>query len=184
MAAGPRSALRGRLRELELELSEVRAGLRAEGPGQPLPGLYLVIEANGLQAALPASAVDEVVPVVSFSPLPGAGSHVLGGFMYRGAPHLALDLAAMIGRPRPVPLDAHLLVLSASQPVALVVDRVRRLVESPLVERDDGADEHSPWRSAALLEGMCRDADVLLPLLEVGALARRAVSSGEPGAGE
>jgi purine-binding chemotaxis protein CheW len=170
--------LRRQLRRVEAELAQLRSELHAQGPGQVLPGLYLVVEVSGQVAALPVSAVDEVVPVVEFAPLPGSRPHVLGSFVYRGAPCLAMDLATLIGHPRPLPLEAHVLVLATSRPLALVVDRVQTLIEAPQVARDEGDPELAPWRAAELIEGICRHGDRLFPLLELPALVESAAVEG------
>lgn len=167
MAPTSPAELRRRLRRLEGEVAEARAELLAHGTPQALPGLYLVLSVAGQFAALPASAVDEVVPQVALTPLPGTPAHVLGSFVYRGTPHLAVDLATLIGRPRPVPLDAQMLVLASARPLAVVVDQVQRLLDSPEAQREGDDPSFAVWRAARLVEGICRAGDQLVPLLDV-----------------
>jgi purine-binding chemotaxis protein CheW len=161
-----RAELRKRLMELESELEQAQREFVALGPGEALPGLFLVVEISGHAAAIPASCVVEIVRLVECSPLPQAPAHVLGTFLYRGEPVLAVDPARYLGSLEEPRLDAHLVVLNAGRPVALVVDRVRMLVEAPTVaapgERD-GRPEG--WFSSPLVAGLCRIGSELVPLL-------------------
>ena len=165
-----RRALRQRLHELEEELVQAQAALSALGTGEPLPGVYVVIDVGELSAAIPASLVFEIVRLVEFSPLPQTPAHVLGTFIYRGEPAVGVDLASLVGKARPASLDAHVVVLATEQRIGLVVDRVRTLVEAPVIaegSEDDG--RVGNWGSK-LVAGLCRSGDELLPLLNLGGL--------------
>ncbi|MGI5862917.1 MAG: chemotaxis protein CheW [Myxococcales bacterium] len=167
-----RQALRRRLHELEAELVRTQAELVALGVGEPLPGVYVVFDVGPLSAVLPAALVFEIVRLVEFTPLPQAPAHVSGSFLYRGEPAVGIDLATLVGHPRLAPLDAHVMVLATERRIGLVVDRVRTLVEAPVVadpSEDDG--QIGRWGSR-LVAGLCRSGEELLPLLDVGALVR------------
>jgi chemotaxis signal transduction protein len=84
--------------------------------------------------------------------------------VYRGDPVVALDLARCLGLPdRPLDVDAHMVVLATSRPVALVVDRVKALVEAPAVAE---APKDAPtWLSTPLVAALCRAEDELIPVL-------------------
>lgn len=159
-----RRQLRQRLAKLETELTGLHTELAQLGTGSPLPGLYLLVESAGFTAALPSSLVLEIVRLVETTPLPKAPPHVLGSFVYRGDPVVAVDLARCLGQAeRPLDVDAHMVVLATSRPVALVVDRVKALVEAPAVAE---APKDAPtWLSTPLVAALCRAEDELIPVL-------------------
>lgn len=173
VAAATRNAdeLRRRLSALDAERERVHAELVALGPGEPLPGMHLAVEVAGRQALLPAGRVLEVVPLVPFSPLPRSVPHAPGAFLFRGQPVVALDLASLVGAAREPDLDAHLVVLAARQPFALLVDRARPLRAAPVVAPGD-ADAGEGWRASPLVAALCRCGEEVLPLLSIAALER------------
>jgi purine-binding chemotaxis protein CheW len=159
-----RHELRQRLAQLEGELARIYGELSRLGPGTPLPGLYLLIEAGGLRAALPSSQVLEIVRLVETTPMPKAPPHVLGTFLYRGEPVLALDLSRYLGGEAHAPdIDAHMVVLASSRAAALVVDRVRSLVEAPRMAQTPL--EGSGWLGSPLVAAFCQAEGELLPVL-------------------
>ncbi len=163
-----RAELRRRLMQLESEMEEAQREFAALGPGDALPGLYLILEISGHPAAVAAASVIQIVRLVECSPLPRAPAHVLGTFLYRGEPVLALDPARFLGSAEELRLDAQLVMLSGERPVALAVDRVRELVEAPLVAAAsdrDGRPER--WFTSELVSGLCRVGHELVPLLRV-----------------
>lgn len=163
-----RAELRRRLMQLESEMEEAQREYAALGPGEALPGLYLVLEIGGHPAAIPAACVIQIVRLVECSPLPRAPAHVLGTFLYRGEPVLAVDPARFLGSAEELRLDAQLVLISGERPLALAVDRVRELVEAPVVAAAadrDGRPER--WFTSALVGGLCRVGDELVPLLRV-----------------
>lgn len=164
-----RRALRTRLEKLESELTGLHTELAQLGSGSALPGLYLVIESAGFTAALPSSLVLEIVRLVETAPLPQAPAHVLGSFIYRGDPVVAVDLAQCLGGPRrDLDVDAHMVVLATARPVALVVDRVKALIEAPLVAE---APKDAPsWLSSPMVMALCRSEDELIPVLKTDLL--------------
>jgi purine-binding chemotaxis protein CheW len=110
--------------------------------------------------------VVEIVRLVECSPIPKAPPHVLGTFLYRGEPVVALDPSRYLGGRGEPRLDAHLVVLGAERPVALVVDRVRSLAEAPAVAALDERDGRpAGWFSSPLVFGLCRVGVELVPLL-------------------
>ena len=159
-----RRELRERLERLESELTGLHTELAKLGTGTALPGLYLLVEAAGFAAALPSAMVSEIVRLVETSPLPQSPPHVLGTFVYRGEPVVAVDLARCLGAPPREPdVDAHMVVLSTARPVALVVDRVRALAEAPLVA--EAPKEAASWLSSPLVAALCRAESELIPVL-------------------
>jgi purine-binding chemotaxis protein CheW len=160
--------LRNRLAQLEGELSEARDELVTLDPGEPLPGLYLLVDTAGRRALVPSELVQEIVRLVAFTPLPSAHAAVLGSFMCRGEPVVALDLATFFGATRDSTRDAHIIVLRGSRSCGLVVDAVRALLESPtILERraDTGA-----AAGDEVTAGFCRVGDDVLPLISIEAL--------------
>ena len=81
-----RRALVQELRALEGEWSRIRAGLAALGPGERLPGLYVVVGLPGGRMLLPCARVAEIARVVACEPIAGAPPWVLGAFVWRGSP--------------------------------------------------------------------------------------------------
>jgi purine-binding chemotaxis protein CheW len=161
-----RSALVAEVRRLEEELSRAQGALVALG-GEALPGAHLVIEAAGRRGLLPSSRVVEVVRLVATTPLAGAPPHVLGTFVCRGTPVIAVDLAALLGDRREPGLDAQIVVLASTPVVGLVVDRVARLVEGPrLFEGDVVAGTPEAWRGSPLVAGLCLEGGEVLPLVD------------------
>jgi purine-binding chemotaxis protein CheW len=166
-----RASVEQRLASLEAEQARLRRELAGLGEGVRLPGLFLTVEVAGAAALLPAEAVREVVRLVAFHPLPGSPPHILGTFLYRGTPAVALDVAAMLGVHREPEMDAHLVVCQGSRVVALVVDQVKDLVESPLlVEATPEDGSRTPWDTSGLMAGLCRTPDGVRPLLRATVL--------------
>lgn len=166
-----RSAVQQRLMLVEEEVTRLRQELRTLGVAQRLPGLYLTVEVSGTVALLASEAVLEVVRLVACEPLPGAAPHVAGLMMYRGVPAVVVDLAVLLGVKREPDLDAHLVVCAGSRLVALLVDRVRDLVESPmLVDGSAEGSEQTAWDATGLIAGLCRTEGGLRPLLRASAL--------------
>ena len=170
-----REQLRQRLAQLEAELSRVHGELSRIGPGTPLPGLYLLVEAGGLHAALPCSQVLEIVRLVETTPMPQAPPFVLGTFLYRGEPLVALDLARYLGESEGAPdVEAHMVVLASARPVALVVSRVRSLVEAPRMAQ--APESGSGWLGSALVAAFCQAEGELIPVLNLEPLIAGAPS--------
>jgi purine-binding chemotaxis protein CheW len=161
-----RKELRQRLRKLETELAGVHSELARLGPGEAMPGLFILVDVGDSVAALPSSLVLEVVRLVKTVALPDAPPHVLGTFLYRGEPAIALDLKRYLGMTDHEPdVDAHMVVLSTSQPVALVVDRVRALVDAPKVAE---APKDAPsWFSSPLVAALCHAEGELVAVLRL-----------------
>ncbi len=173
-----RAALVAELRRLEDQLLSAQQRLVALG-GETLPGLHLLVEAAGRRGILPTARVTEIVRLVSTAPLPGAPPHVLGTFVLRGAPVVAVDLAAAMGASREPALDAQIIVLAGSPMVGLVVDRIDRAIESPRLF-DGDAVEGMPeaWRGSPLVAGLCVIDGESIPLLDPAPLAASAREAG------
>lgn len=162
--ASARASLVERLRLLEEELSRAQGELAAVG-GEELPGLHLVVEAAGRRGLLAAGRVQEIVRLVATEPIPGAPRSILGTFVCRGAPVVAVDLAALLGQPRPPALDAQIAVLVGTPGVGLVLDRVRGLHERPVLHAS-GQEEIPGWEGSRLVVGLCTVGGEVLPLLD------------------
>ena len=170
-ARASRLALVAELRRLEEQLLRAQGELLALG-GEALPGLHLLVVAAGRRGLLPAGRVSEIVRLVATKPLPGAPRHVLGTFVCRGAPVVALDLAAYFGDDREPALEAEIIVLAGAPMIGLVVDRVERLVDGPrLFDGDVAAATPEGWRGSPLVAGLCVDAGEVLPLVDPTPLA-------------
>ncbi|GEN08560.1 chemotaxis protein CheW [Myxococcus sp. MISCRS1] len=166
-----RASVEERLGALELEQARLRQELISLSGELRLPGLFLTLDAAGTSALLAADAVQEVVRLVELEPLPGAPPHVAGTFIYRGNPAVAVDLAVLLGVTRQPELDAHLVICKGARPVAVLVDRVRDLVEAPtLVEGTPDGTVTLPWDRTGLMAGLCRTPEGVRPLLRVSAV--------------
>jgi chemotaxis signal transduction protein len=161
-ADGNRRELERRAEALERELFAVRDQLRRLG-SDVLPGTFLEAELPGLGFLVPVAAVREVAWLVALEPVAGAPPWVAGTFSYRGELCVAVDLARRLGGEREPPLDAKLLVLAATRPVAVIVDRVIGLAENPQLLPT--AEE-----VAAPFTAVCARGTELLPLLDPEAL--------------
>ncbi len=163
-----RRALVQELRAIEQRWSRVRAGLVALGPGERLPGLHLVVGMAGGRALLPGVRIAEIARIVACDRIPGSAPWVLGGFVWRGRPAMAVDLGARLGGEPASSLDAIMVVLDGTPTVALVVDEVRGLAEDPLLA-DGVAGEEA--RSPVVI-GACRVDDDALPVVAPEVLER------------
>lgn len=170
-ARSTRGLLVAELRRLEDALRRAHGELVALG-GERLEGLHLVVSTAGRRALLPTSRVVEVVRLVATRPIAGAPAHVLGTFLCRGEPVVAIDVAALLGEAREPPLDAQIALLAGAPAVGLVLDSIERIVDGPLLF-DGDAVQATPegWRGSPLLAGLCVDAGEILPLLDVGLVA-------------
>lgn len=93
--------------------------------------MYVAVTASGRRYAFPAAAVVEVVPLVRFTPLPGAPPYVRGLFTYRGRVLPAVDLSVLTGGPgAPSLLSTRILVVEADdedggrRPVGVIAEGV------------------------------------------------------------
>jgi len=167
----PRAALAAEVRRLEEALGRAQRDLLAHG-GDALPGLHLLVEIAGRSALLAAGRISEVVRLVATVPLAGAPPHVLGAFLCRGTPVVAVDLAALLGVAREPSLDAQIAIVPGDPSVGLVVDRVEGLVEGPrLFHGDATAGTPAAWRGSALVAGLCLHHGEVVPLLDPAPLA-------------
>ncbi|QAT86647.1 chemotaxis coupling protein CheW [Corallococcus coralloides] len=166
-----RLSVQQRLSALEAEQNQLRQELVTLQGEVRLPGLYLTVEAGDTTALVPARQVQEVVRLVALDPLPGAPVHVSGSFVYRGSPAVVVDVARLMGVKRTPDLDSLLVVVDAGRMVALLVDRVKDLVETPvLVDGSQSGEEKLPWDGTGLMAGLCRTPEGLRPLLRTSAL--------------
>ncbi|ATB47037.1 chemotaxis protein CheW [Corallococcus macrosporus] len=170
-ARSRRLSVEERLGQLEAEQARLRQELASLAGELRLPGMYLTVDAAGTSALLDAESVQEVVRLVELEPLPGAPAHVAGTFVYRGSPAVVVDLAALLGVKREASLDAHLVVCGGARTIAVLVDRVRDLVEAPVLV--DGTPEGTsplPWDASGLMAGLCRTPEGVRPLLRMSAV--------------
>jgi purine-binding chemotaxis protein CheW len=173
----PRAALAAEVRRLEEALGRAQRELIAHG-GDTLPGLHLLFAVAGCRGLLAVGRVSEVVRLVATAPLAGASPHVLGTFLCRGTPVVAVDLAAVLGAAREPPLDAQIAIVPGHPTLGLVVDRVDGLVEGPqLFHGDAMAGTPEAWRGSPLVAGLCLHAGEVVPVVDPGPLA---AAVGEP----
>jgi purine-binding chemotaxis protein CheW len=116
---------------------------------------------------LPGARIAEIAHVVAFEPLPAAPTWLRGGFVWRGAPALAVDLGARLGAAPSASLDAVMVILNGAPTVALLVDEVRGLTEDPVI-----GDESGEGVAHSLFAGTCRAEGDAVPLLAVESLER------------
>ncbi len=172
-----RAALAAEVRRLEEALGRAQRELLAHG-GEALPGLHLLFEVAGRRGLVAVARVSEVVRLVATAPLAGAPPHVLGTFLCRGTPVVAVDLAAVLGAAREPPLDAQIAIVPGHPTVGLVVDRIEGLVEGPqLFHGDAVAEAPEAWRGSPLVAGLCLHGGEVVPLVDPAPLA---ASVGEP----
>ena len=162
-----RRALHRRARELRGDLAELEAELADLGPGDRLPGLYLVLEAGGRRALVSASQVEEVARVPDPSPVRGGPPEAAGLVSVGGRSLVALDLAALLGVSRPPPRHATLVVFHSDVAVGLLVDAVSPAPGPALVVPPPGP---SASRGRHALPA-AQVGDEVLPLLQVERLA-------------
>jgi purine-binding chemotaxis protein CheW len=166
-----RVSVQQRLSELEAEQGRLRRELASLAGEVRLPGMYLTLDSAGTSALLDADTVQEVVRLVELEPLPGAPPHIAGTFVYRGRPAVVVDLSALLGVRRVPALDAHLVICKGARTVAVLVDRVRDLVETPvLVDGTPDGSEALPWDATGLMAGLCRTPEGVRPLLRTSAV--------------
>lgn len=159
--------LRRRLEALDEERARIVRELSAASTESPLPGWYLTVEANGFRALLPGDAVERILPLVECLPAPGLPTHVLGTMVHRGRTAHVVDLGRHLGRTTEPALESHLVLLTCARPIALAVDRVRGLIESPLL-LGEGPEESNAANRLTL--ALCRVGEDVLPLLSLEAL--------------
>jgi purine-binding chemotaxis protein CheW len=170
-AQARRASVQQRLLTLENELTRLRRELVNLSGDQRLPGLFLTLEVADTQVLLPSEVVQEVVRLVELQPLISAPPHLAGAFTYRGSHAVVVDLAVLLGVRRDPGLDSHLVVCTGQRNVALLVDHVRDIVESPLLVDGGTEDAKTPWDTTGLIAGLCRTAEgSLRPLLRASAL--------------
>lgn len=172
--AAETTALRQRLVQLDGETRSILDRLAQAEDGVTLPGLHLELEAGGLRALIHVSRVAELAHLVALTPVADAAPGVLGAFVSRAQPHVAIDLAALMGVQHRPALDALLVVLQGSMRVALVVDRAQALSDEPAVSRRSQEDEEGlRWSHSGLVAAWCVVGGRLLPLLDVDRLVAR-----------
>ncbi len=155
-----RRALVDELRAVEREWARVRAGLAELGPGERLPGLYLVVGLDSGRLLVPCDRVAEVARIVACDPIPGAPRWVLGAFVWRGRPAVAVDVEARVGGSPASSVDAMMVILDGTPTVAAVVNEIRGLAEDPVL-----ADAAADARVARLVLGACKVEDEAVPVL-------------------
>ena len=133
--------------------------------------LHLLFRAGTRGLALEAASVDEVVPHVDLSPVPGAPAAVRGSFSYRGRQVLAVDAARLAAEePPPDLMSARILVVSypaggnGRHLVGLLATSVTGTFEPPPESREvpSGATAAIPWITTLLRVG-----DEVVPSLRV-----------------
>ncbi|MDP2275704.1 MAG: chemotaxis protein CheW [Archangium sp.] len=168
------AALRQRLVQLDGETRLLFERLAQAEDGVTLPGVHLELETGGLRALVPVGRVAELVHLIALTPVPDAAPGVLGAFVARGEPHVAIDLAALLGVEHRPALDAILVLLQGSARAALVVDRAHALAEEPILSRRSLDDEEGlRWSHSGLVAAWCVVGGRLLPLLDVDRIVLR-----------
>lgn len=94
----------------------------------------LVVQLAGTRCALPASAVEEILPAARVQPVAAATDRVLGLLSVRGEPVVVIDGAACMGRVG-TPLDPaeRFVVLADTEPkTAVRVDAACDVIDLPM----------------------------------------------------
>ena len=137
--------------------------------------LHVALSAAGRRWALSASAVVEVVPLVTFTPLPHAPEYVLGLFTYRGTVIPAVDLSVLAGgAPAPRLLSTRIVVVDAPDAegracrTGLVAEHVTDVLGgAALASGTPVSLAGAPWVAGVLAEGdglvTCLDPRGLVP---------------------
>lgn len=149
-----RRAVQAELRTAQDACQRLRAELLALGEGARLPGVHLLAGVGGgSPVLLSGSRIAEIAVVVECQPIPGAPAWVIGSFVWRGRPALAVDLAARLGGAPVDSLEAILVILDGEPTVALQVAEIRGLVEDPPVAAAGPDAALGPFAGACTVEG-------------------------------
>jgi purine-binding chemotaxis protein CheW len=144
----------------------------------------LAFDLAGQVYAVPVGDVVEVVRMVAVTPVPESPPWLAGVVDYRGRVIPVVDGRARFGLPRRAPeLDTPIVVVAAGgQPVGLVVDQAREVLELP--ERDlapAGAGLTGAPGGAGLVTAVARPGRPLVLLLDTARLAAGAASAAGSG---
>jgi purine-binding chemotaxis protein CheW len=94
--------------------------------------MVVVFELSGERYGLAVEHVLEVVPVAMLTPVPGAGSHLLGLLNVRGRLTAALDLKAILDLPSKGVADLkHALVMAPNGAASFLVERAVQAIALP-----------------------------------------------------
>jgi len=128
----------------------------------------VLVTTAGVEHALPAERVLEVLPMVALTPVPTAPRWLAGVLDLRGTAVAVIDLRERLGLPAPEPgLDAQILVVEhAGARSGLLVDGVGGFVAAP---GGVGLPE-GPIAEVALVAGLARPEGRLVLVLDVGRL--------------
>lgn len=152
-AAARRQAMVGELRAAEEACQRLRAGLLELGAEARLPGTHPVARVGAARVVVPGGRVAEIAAVVACDPMPAAPAHVVGSFLWRGRPAVAIDLAARLGGR---PCSSHedlLLILDGDPTLALRVEGVCGLADDPVVTAGEGGAGMGPFLGVCSLDG-------------------------------
>lgn len=152
-AAGRREALLRELRGAEEACQRLRAGLLALGDGARLAGVHPVARVGAARVVIPGGRVAEIAAVVATDPVSGAPSGVVGSFLWRGRPAIALDLAVRLGEPPCASHEDLLIILDGDPTVALRVEEVCGLAEDPEVAAGSASAGLGPFQGVCAVNG-------------------------------
>jgi chemotaxis signal transduction protein len=142
--------------------------------------LLLVVRIGAQTVALPASAVERILPMAAITPLPDAPVGVVGLLNLHGEVLLVVDPRARLslGSPSPPQPDPsqHLVVVASRARYLLWVDQVERVVTLPPGGRRALGDQPS----GALTPEVVRIDSMVVPVLSPEALAPAAVRPPAP----
>lgn len=93
--------------------------------------LFLLSRVGTVLVALPASAVERVIPMAALTPLPDAPSGIVGVLDLGGEALVVLDARPRLGQPTPgFDPDQRLIVVAASRRFLLWVDAVEEIASA------------------------------------------------------
>jgi purine-binding chemotaxis protein CheW len=152
-------------------VTTLRVGSRAKVAAQAESGVaVLLVRLAGQQYGLPLESVERVMPMAHVLSLPDTGDGLLGMLNIHGQVLPVVDTHARLGLPRPKMAAEHRLVLlRASLPFLLWVDDVEEVV----VSEGDALSQVPAQRGGALVAGVLRLGEAIVPVLAPAALEPR-----------
>ncbi len=149
----------------------LRVGSRAKVAAQAESGVaVLLVRLAGQQYGLPLESVERVMPMAHVLSLPDTGDGLLGMLNIHGQVLPVVDAHARLGLPTPKMAAEHRLVLlRASLPFLLWVDDVEEVV----VSEGDALSQVPAQRGGALVAGVLRLGEAIVPVLAPAALEPR-----------
>lgn len=156
--------------------STAESGMRAPSPARGAYQTLVVARVGERRFAIPATAVERVLRMAAFSPMPELPAGVVGLLNLHGAALPVIDARPLFQEPsQPPRADHHLIVLGEGEPRVLWVDGIDHVPDVPwsAIDAIAGRSPGDPVEAAVRLDGE------ILPLLMPGALVPGGLARGE-----